>query len=80
MAEGITVLIYAVLELAKIPKRNSIPIFRNQSYLSLFVAKPSEGLRAGLPHFHANPIFSRCRFTFASSSAKRPIIFGSGVS
>ena len=49
----------------------TLPILRDHPHLGLLVA--------GL-HFHENPIFSRWRFTLASSSATRLTICGSGVS
>lgn len=52
-------------------KAIGFPIFRNHPHLSLLIARLQ---------FHANPILTKWAFTFASRSATRSVMRGSGVS
>ena len=70
-AIGAPVCIDSIAKVEQLLEWNDCPVLRNHSHLRLFVSRTQ---------FHTNPIFARCWFTLASSSATRLAICGMGVS
>ena len=62
---------FAIRHAPEAVKMINFPISRDYTYLGLLIPRLQ---------FHTNPIFARCWFTLASSSATRLAICGIGVS